>query len=288
MTTYRLSTRELGPDAGVAIVGCGGTGGFVAEGVCRLLGDRDTQLLLIDHDRVEPRNLGRQAFYKSDLGKFKSQALAERLSRLYGRQIMYSVYPFNRDIITDVFTVRYYGSGLNGLIIGCVDNATARKAIAEAPRGWGWWIDAGNGEHSGQVLIGNTGDPEDLKGSFYPEDGIVSRLPLPTVQQPALLAPPTQPVEEDMSCAEGVEANVQSPVINQSMASLVLQFIERLLAEKLTWMGAYLDMETGTLRPVPAEPEAVARMVGVRVDQLVSKEKEGLPPICPNCQRRHW
>lgn len=275
MTTYRLSTRELGPDAGIAIVGCGGTGGFVAEGVCRLLGDRDIQVLLIDHDRVEERNLGRQAFYKSDLGKFKSQALAERLSRLYGRQIMYSVYPFNRDIITDVFTVRYYGSGLNGLIIGAVDNATARKSIAEAARG-GYWIDVGNGEHSGQVLIGNSSDPEELKDSFYPEDGIVTRLPLPTVQQPALLAPPTQPVEEDMSCAEGVEANLQSPVINQAMATLVLEMVRRLLAGTLDYMAAYLDLEVGTLRYIPAEPEAVARMVGLQVNQLISNSKSNI------------
>jgi len=66
-----------------------------------------------------------------------------------------------------------------------------------------------------------------------------------------------------------VAAEDQSPVINQSMAVLVLEFIHRLMQQRLTWMGAYLDMEAGTLQTVPAEPEIVARMLGVKVDTLI-------------------
>lgn len=278
---YRISTHEMREAGGITVVGCGGTGGFVAEGICRLLGDRETPLLLVDHDRVEPHNLRRQAFYQHDVGKFKSQALAERLCRLYGRQILYSVYPFTPDTITDVFMKRNYARDPNGLIIGCVDNAQARQAIQDGIRGWSWWIDAGNGEHSGQVLIGNIKDPEHLTGAFDPDAGTVNRLPMPTLQEPALLIPPTAPVAQDMDCAEAVEANLQSPVVNQSMASLVLQFISKLLEGKLTWMGAYIDLDAGTLRPIQAEPKTVARMVGVRVDQLTAKDKESEA-------RRHW
>ena len=100
---------------------------------------------------------------------------------------------------------------------------------------------------------------------------------MPTLQQPDLLLPVPAPETQDIDCAEAVEANIQSPVINQAMASLVLEFLSRLLAGKLTWMAAYTDLDAGTLRPIPAEPETVARMVGVRVDQL----------ICKNCTERH-
>jgi len=274
---YKLSIRELAEESGIAIVGCGGTGGFVAEGVCRMLGDKDCRLILIDHDRVEPHNLMRQAFYEKDLGKFKSEALAERLSSLYGREIMYSVYPYTRQTVDEVFVRKYYRSGLDGVIIGCVDNPQARKDIADGERGWGWWIDAGNGEHSGQVLIGNVGKPENLKEGFHPGQGIVERLPMPTLQQPDLLLPVPDSEAQDLDCAEAVDANIQSPVINQAMASLVLEFLSKLLAGKLTWMGAYLDLEMGTLRSIQAEPETVARMVGLRVDQLV----------CKKCGREH-
>ena len=54
----------------VTIVGCGGTGGFVAEGLCHLL-PREATLVLVDHDRVEERNLRRQNFVREDLGRFK-------------------------------------------------------------------------------------------------------------------------------------------------------------------------------------------------------------------------
>jgi len=77
---YRVALRDTPGrlENGIVVVGCGGTGGFVAEGLCRLLPKEET-LLLVDHDRVEPHNLRRQNFFDGDVGKFKSQALAERL-----------------------------------------------------------------------------------------------------------------------------------------------------------------------------------------------------------------
>ena len=44
------------------LVGCGGTGGFLAESICRLLIGRSSRLFLVDPDRVEPHNVARQAF----------------------------------------------------------------------------------------------------------------------------------------------------------------------------------------------------------------------------------
>lgn len=86
-TAYTIQTPPS--DSTLVVVGCGGTGGFVAEGLCRLLiGKEKYQIVLIDHDRVEEHNLRRQNFFAGDIGKFKSQALADRLSRQYGRKIM--------------------------------------------------------------------------------------------------------------------------------------------------------------------------------------------------------
>ena len=38
----------------------------------------------------------------------------------------------------------------------------------------------------------------------------------------------------------------------QVVPTLVLEFMYRLLNKKLTWMGAYLDLDAGTLQTVPA------------------------------------
>ena len=43
----------------IVLVGCGGTGGFLAESICRLLIGRPSRIFLVDPDRVEPHNVGR-------------------------------------------------------------------------------------------------------------------------------------------------------------------------------------------------------------------------------------
>ncbi len=252
----------------IIVVGCGGTGSFVAEGLCRLLIGSDIPILLIDPDRVEQQNLIRQNFYEGDLGKFKSQALAERLSRQFHRRIAYSVYPYMPDLIGENWGGGLRSPAIQGIIIGCVDNADARRQIGQTLRFGNWWLDAGNGFSSGRVLLGSAKNLELLGSPFIKESGEVEGLPMPSWQLPSLLAPPTRKKPETRDCAEAVAAEEQSPVINQAMATLVLEFIYLLLNKKLTWMGAYIDLDAGTLQTVRAEPEIVARMCGVKVDTL--------------------
>ncbi len=242
----------------VLVIGCGGTGGFVAEGLCRLLTE-NYKIILQDYDRVEERNLIRQNFFESDLGKFKSQALAERLSTNYKRAIGYKVVPFGM----------HYSSlySIPSICIGCVDGPEARRAIAsEHGLGTCYWIDAGNSYQSGQVLIGNSRHSN--LGAFYPKTKLASAIPLPSVQLPSILEPVTAPT---LDCATAVQREEQSPVINQMMATLVLQAVHALINHKLTWMATYVDLEVGSLSTIPIEPKIVARLLGVKVDTLINK-----------------
>lgn len=233
------------------------------------MGNSDLKLLLVDHDRVEAHNLRRQNFFAGDLGKFKSQALAERLARQYGRPIGYAVYPYDRDLLNEEGII---GRAIfRGIIIGCVDNAAARQSIARGIEWGDWWLDAGNGHNSGQVLIGNSKSTDELTEAFDEDSHTVDHLPIPSLQLPALLHAPTKPVTPARDCAEAVDDNEQGPIINQAMATLVQEFVYRLLTGSLTWMGAYIDMDALTMQPVPAEPETVARMFGVKVGTLMSK-----------------
>ena len=144
---YYLDNAFLLDNPWITVVDCGGTGGFVAEGLCRLLQGRQATIVLVDHDRVESHNLLRQNFYPEDEGRFKSQALADRLAKAYRRPVGYSVYLF-RDEDSRPDGRRYPGlpSYGNSLLIGCADNAAARRAMAESlpgdPRRW--LIGAGN------------------------------------------------------------------------------------------------------------------------------------------------
>ena len=132
---YHLDNAFLIEDPWITVVGCGGTGGFVAEGLCRLFQGREATIVLVDHDRVEPHNLLRQNFFAGDVGRFKSQALAERLSRAYNRTVGYSTQPFQAYEPRDEYYRRYPGLPTygNALLIGCTDNAAARRAMADCP-----------------------------------------------------------------------------------------------------------------------------------------------------------
>ena len=255
---YYLDNAFLLDDPWITVVGCGGTGGFVAEGLCRLFQGREATIVLVDHDRVEPHNLLRQNFYAEDVGKFKSQALADRLARAYNRPVGYSVYPF-REEEPRYSGIPPYG---NSLIIGCADNAAARRAMAEClpgdPRRW--LIDAGNDTNWGQVLVGNVAGRMVLEES--PFAGETCRLaPAPTLQRPDLLtAVSTRP--PDVDCAAALDLTDQDPTINHMMASLVLQVVRRMAAGTCPFMALYLDMDLGTVTPTNVTPEAVERLVG--------------------------
>lgn len=282
---YRLDNRFAGRHFTVTVVGCGGTGGFVAESLGRLLPPR-ARLALVDHDRVEEANLGRQNFTWEDLGQFKSEALANRISKAHTLPVAYSTLQVG-------MTQLHYP----GIVVGCVDNGLARSEIAKrvglrssltfvggysrqvpmelqaGPRVEAqlWWVDAGNGENYGQVLVGNVpnGDLCDSFTDISSTRGRCIALPLPTVQIPDLLAQrPPQP-----ACAEAQASGDQGPVVNQAMAALVVEVVRRLIEGTCSWMQLYLDLEAGTLTPVLATPEAVARVTGISKRKLIVNYK---------------
>lgn len=278
--TYRIDPSPAGDgthviryerEATIVLVGCGGTGGFLAESVCRLLIGRPAQLFLVDPDRVEPHNVARQAFDRRDAGQFKAQVIAERLARRFGREVGYSVLPYDRELHAQVFGNAH--SRLN-LLLGCVDNAAARRAIAATldavPRGYWhspaarsvWWLDCGNSRNAGQVLLGNATRLEELRAAFVPQLGVCRALPAPSLQRPDLLEAPPEP-QPVLDCAEAVVVGDQGPTINQVVAAIAASYVEKLLAGTCDWMATYFDFDDGTLRCVRVDPKTVAEIAGL-------------------------
>ncbi len=236
----------------ISVVGVGGTGGYVAGGIMRILPPNAT-LLLIDFDQVEESNLNRQSFTVADIGCFKSEAMAKRLAKQYQHPVQYSILPVASAKLPE------------GIVVGCTDNGLARRGIAENFQHY-WYIDSGNGRNFGQILIGNS-KTDKLAPSFKGE--VCYRLPLPTIQQPALLAQ----VPRQRSCAEAVAAEEQSQTINQAMGALVLEVVRRIIEGTCPWMQLYLDLDAGTLTPTMATPEVVSRLTGIKVSKLIEKER---------------
>lgn len=72
------ATRRL-QDSTVAVCGLGGLGSHIAPALARAgVG----HLILIDHDRVDISNLHRQNYTAADVGRYKTEALADRLAAI--------------------------------------------------------------------------------------------------------------------------------------------------------------------------------------------------------------
>jgi PRTRC genetic system ThiF family protein len=253
---YRLQTADP-RDAHIVLVGCGGTGSFLALHLARLAYhardryDMDLRLTFIDPDTVEYRNLGRQNFAPAEVGRNKARALAWRYNRAFGLDIHAFPCKFDRRRLRDRWNIWH-------LIIGAVDNAAARRSIAKADLWSGqhnnWWLDCGNEEHAGQVLLGNRW--RKIKAPSISKLGFCDALPMPTVQAPDLLEDPVGS-EDPESCAELTLADAQSLMVNQAMATYAAQYVYRMLITRdLDIYATYIDLQTGGARsePITGEP----------------------------------
>ena len=272
-------------EATIVLVGCGGTGAFLADAIGRLLLGRAARLFLVDHDRVEAHNTLRQAFERREIGRFKAEVLAERLARRYGREVGYSILPYDAGVHTALFRE---GSSAVSLLVGAVDNAAARRALATTltrPAWYGgygqlsarvWLLDCGNGRNGGQILLGNAAEPEALRGAFLPASGRCTALPAPPHQRPPqLISPPEPGPALQVDCAEAIVAGDQGPTVNQVVAALAAGYVEKLLAGTCGWMASYFDLDDGTLRCVAAEPQAVAALAGLHPNAVAPPARRG-------------
>lgn len=246
----RLQTREPNR-VRLVLVGCGGTGSFLALHLARLAWyawhshGRAITLEFVDPDRVELKNIGRQNFCPAEVGEAKAEALARRYSLAFGLDIAYRVAPFATDWTPAAYDL--------SIIVGAVDNNAARRDIHEMcvhrqPYGGTlWWLDCGNHEHAGQVLLGNSRKPAPDISPL----GFCAALPLPTVQHPELLdVEPPRPVVE--SCAELTLRDAQSLMVNQMVASHAAAMLARLIVSRdLDYYASYFDLTSGSARSLP-------------------------------------
>ena len=264
------------------VVGCGGTGSFLIPRLARLclaLQEKGLtiSITLIDGDRVEEKNIPRQNFAMPEVGLNKSIALAGRHALAFGLDIK---------AIPDYFKPHFVTHQWNALtvIIGCVDNACARKQISEvicqgsSPGNRNeanhlWWLDCGNhgnGLAAGQVLLGNVNNFNlniDCNDPQLPSFWV--NLPSPVQQHPELIAPPVESSLK-LSCAELTRQNAQALFINDRVAIEAVQILsEFLLVKRLRRFACYFDCESGSARSLYTDWETLAKF-GARKQEPVA------------------
>lgn len=255
----------------ILCVGGGGTGSLAYLKIAHLVRRLRRQgrlitLTVIDPDLVEEKNIERQNFCEAEIGLPKAVCLATRYNQTYGLDAEAKVEEFTRGHLIDPWR------DLN-ILIGCVDNAAGRVALHEALQmnpdpakrvPTVWWLDAGNKDHCGQVLLGSAYDARWLAGAFQFPDRCIA-LPSPLMQEPKLGVPrPEELAGPTMSCAELEALNRQSPTINFLMAGLIAHYLEGFLVE-----GAYDSYASYlyagravSVSPRLITPQAISRISG--------------------------
>lgn len=252
-------------DIHLVLVGCGGTGSFLARGVAttaRLLVDKfqkEVDVTFCDPDTVEEKNCYRQNFCPAEIGRNKAESLAFRMGLAWGLAIRAAAEPFQQSLIQ----TSGFKQSLT-VLIGCVDNAKARKEIREAAGIYSgarlWWLDCGNHQASGQVLIG-CGLKKPEKDPFE-LPGFCSWLPSPAKRHPELLEEPagepeSRPETASLSCADLAMLDSQGLAINQVVAAEATDYLVRLLLTRdLQKWATYIDLGSGSMRSEYILPKA--------------------------------
>ena len=152
----------------VNLIGAGGTGSKALTALMEMnhslteLGHAGLQIRLWDDDVITQANLGRQRFAECEIGLYKSVALINRANRFSGTNWKAETVKFEKDRLDKLPE----NAGAS-IYISCVDSVKARfgiadilnilnngKAYSNRPR---YWLDFGNSQHTGQVLLSTIG-----------------------------------------------------------------------------------------------------------------------------------
>lgn len=226
----------------IMLVGCGGNGAQMLMGLAsldtalRAISSRSLDVTVVDDDIVTEANLGRQPFYRCDLGNSKARTLTERINLAHG-------------LAWRAVHGRAPGTvGLNGMdiLISCVDTASARRALgvelANAHAAVAYWMDLGNRATDGQYLIGCPA---------WATDERHERLPTVLEVFPEL-ADESAADDDAPSCSVAEALERQSLFINRVMASHALALLFDLLGRgSIGYAGAFINLANGQAVPIP-------------------------------------
>lgn len=207
----------------IIVLGAGGTGGYVVPHLYRLgyASEHPTRIIVCDGDVVEQKNLIRQNFVEQDIGRNKAQVLSERYAAAFGIECEYRPEFIETleelSILTEPDRVPYPMEPQRVILLGCVDNNRSRQLchrVFEQKRNL-IYIDAGNGEHTGQVVCGVRQNGRTLYKpvcSLYPD-----------------LLEDEDKFPSELSCAERAISAPQSVTANLTAATAVVSFLYDLL-----------------------------------------------------------
>lgn len=241
----------------VILIGAGGTGSQVLTALAKInhaliaLGHAGLQVTVFDNDIVTTANQGRQLFADAEVGLHKAVALVNRCNRFFGTDWKAVADQFsNETVATD--------SGFPANItLSCVDTVKARFEIASILTGWTkttnhrrdkplYWMDFGNGQHSGQLLLATLGKHEQPKSrKFIP----VASLPMVTEEYKTELLAVDE--NETPSCSLAEALLKQDLFINPPLANFGGSLLWQMFREgMIKYKGCFLNLKDLRTQPI--------------------------------------
>lgn len=250
--TFFMPDAWVNREIDITVIGAGGTGSalltelFQMDQLLRSLSNNAVHLNVTvwDGDTVSPANVGRQAFWSTDIGLNKAQVLVERFNQFGGIDWQY------RDENAEAKSVLNYSKGL---VITCVDSAAFRNKLAHEGRRRSYytdnrlWLDMGNDTHQGQIVLGHFNEH-------------VDGLHLPNV---ADLYPSLAVAVDDksQSCSSEQALAKQDYGINKAVALNATTLLWQLIRHgSVDRHGGLVDVKQGSAHPIPISESYWAMM----------------------------
>jgi PRTRC genetic system ThiF family protein len=250
----------------IHVVGAGGNGAQMVPCLARLdiamraLGhEYGLNVKLFDAKRVSEANPGRQVFSVADIGQYKAAVIMHRTNHFFG--LNWCGYP--------VAYEAYRGSDGSGttmpdIVISCVDTRGARRNLHQMlfDGRRNYWLDLGNTEDSGNVILGEPG------GGFEERPGSSPRLPCVTELFPNLLDD-TKPELDTPSCNVRMSLATQGLFVNDLVVRYGAQLLYDLFGRgRIATHGVMFSTDSKRSAPIPVDPKTWARFGYATADTL--------------------
>lgn len=241
----------------VNIIGAGGTGSQVLTCMARLdvtlraLGHPGLFVTLYDPDIVTEANIGRQLFSPSELGLNKAQCLVTRINNFFGND-----WKAEPTIFPAILKDSRWDNMAN-ITITCTDNIKSRldlwnilKAVPikdyrdyRTPL---YWMDFGNTQTAGQVVLGTV--PKKIK---QPASGFYETVSSLKVITRFVKYARVKEEDSGPSCSLAEALEKQDLFINSTLAQLGCHILWKMFRTgMIEYNGLYLNMNTMKVNPI--------------------------------------
>lgn len=244
----------------IFVVGAGGTGSQVITNLARMdmalqaLGHPGMHVTVFDPDIITEANIGRQLFSEAELGQNKAMAIVTRINRFFGTTWTAESchYPLRKT------SGNKTEQKLANIIITCTDNIRSRLDLwrllkkhrdvsANNEKTPVYWMDFGNAQTTGQVLIGTIRNKirQPASGEFIP-------MPKMNVITEEVSYSTVKEKDSGPSCSLAEALEKQDLFINSMLAQVGCDILWRMFREGRTLhRGAYVNLNTLRINPIP-------------------------------------